>query len=170
MTLRQVFTAGLILLVLAVGYGIGFATHTTTQTVSHTVTRTVTVPGPERTVIKDVPGPTVTKIKTVTVPAPPPAAGQQVGSWSGTGNQVTPAFNVPSSGNFIVKWTYSNNTQDGMATNFSFSDTANSFSGNTPNDIASSGEGSTEFTQVTATTDAFNVQAAGDWTITVTAA
>ncbi len=44
------------------------------------------------------PGPTVTK----TVTVPPPPVGSVIGNWSGTGNQVTPAFNATASGDYIV--------------------------------------------------------------------
>jgi hypothetical protein len=37
-----------------------------------------------------------------TVPAPPPPAGSAIGKWSGTGNEVTPAFSAPASGDYIV--------------------------------------------------------------------
>ncbi len=29
--------------------------------------------------------------------------------WPGTGNEVTPAFSAPASGNYIVSWNYSGN-------------------------------------------------------------
>jgi hypothetical protein len=140
-----------------------------------TVTKTVKVPvpGPVTTVTKTVkvpvPGPVKTVTKTVT--APPPAPGEKVGSWSGTGNQNTPAFYTPQTGDYIVKWTYWNNSDPYGASNFSISPTDNSaFGGNMPNDIASSGSGSTEITGATGNTDSFNVQAVGSWTITVIAA
>jgi hypothetical protein len=58
------------------------------------------------------------------------------------------------------------------ATNFSISPTdRNAFEGDLPNDIATSGSGSTEITGVTAGhPESFNVQAAGQWTIKVVAA
>lgn len=127
-----------------------------------TVTATATVPGPDTT-------------ETVTESPPPPAAGTEIGTWSGTGNQVTPPFDVPGSGNYIVTWTYSGNTDTSFGgnspDNFSIQNTDDGY-GNLPNDIASSGHGSTEITSSTASTARFNVQANGNarWTITVKSA
>lgn len=153
---------------------------------THTVTKTVTVPGPVVTqtqkvpvpgetatvpVKVPVPGPTITK--TVTVPAPPPSPGQQVAKFSGSGNESTPAFNVPDSGDYVVSWQFSGNGDGfGNGGNFIMSATnsaADVFS--LPNDIASSGSGSTEVTGDSGT-DSFNVQAedGSSWTVTIVAA
>jgi hypothetical protein len=137
-------------------------------------TTTATLPG--KTITKTVPvrGPTKTVIKTV--PAPPPPAGSAIGRWSGTGNEVTLAFSAPASGDYIVSWNYSGNVDNSFgsssATNFSISPTdQNAFEGDLPNDIATSGSGSTEITGVTpGHPESFNVQAAGQWTIKVAAA
>lgn len=120
-----------------------------------TVTATQTVPGPETT---------------VTVSPQPPGPGSKIGHWSGTGNQVTPAFNVPDGGSYVVIWTYYGNNDtsfgDSQPTNFSIQNTSDG-SGQLPNDIAASGSGSTEITGVSGSTDRFNVEAAGHWSITV---
>jgi hypothetical protein len=139
--------------------------------IGHSSARTITKLGPERTVIKthDVPGPTVTK----QVPAPPPPAGTTLGTWSGAGNQVTPAFNPPSSGDYIVKWTFSGNVdpQLGQASNFIVSTTdSNAMGDGLPNVIQASSSGSTEVTGATGSAESFNVQATGSWTITVVSA
>jgi hypothetical protein len=120
--------------------------------------------------IGNVPGPTVTQ--TVQVPAPPPPAGTLIGRWSGSGNQVTPSFNAPASGNYIVKWAYSGNVDPsfGGGTNFAISTTdSNAMGLGLPNDIAASGSGSTEVTGASGT-ESFNVQATGQWTIKVISA
>lgn len=109
---------------------------------------------------------------TVTAPAPKPQAGALLGTFKGHGNQVTPAFTVPDSGNFIVTWSYSGNVDTSFGssqpTNFAVSDNAGGF-GDLPDDIAASGHGSTEVTGASGT-DRLNVQAAGTWTVTVRAA
>jgi hypothetical protein len=134
-------------------------------------TSTKTVPGPAITVTRtqDVPGPIVTA--TATVSAPPPAPGTAIGTWSGTGNEATPAFNVPSSGDYIVTWSYYGNTDPslGGGTNFAVTENGGGSGGDLPNDIAASGSGSTEVTDVSGT-DSFNVQAVGHWTLTVKSA
>jgi hypothetical protein len=128
-------------------------------------------PGPAPTVTVTAaaaPAPTVT----VQVSAPPPAAGTLIGRWSGSGNQVTPAFNAPASGNYIVKWAYSGNVDPsfGSGTNFAISTTDPNAQGlGLPNDIAASGHGSTEVTGASGS-QSFNVQAAGHWTIKVISA
>jgi len=111
---------------------------------------------------------TVTK----TVPAPPPPAGTVVGTWSGTGNQATPAFNAPASGNYVVSWTYSGNVdpQMGGANNFIINaNDQSAMADGLPNDIAASGSGSTEVTGASGV-ESFNVQATGQWTIKVVTA
>ena len=75
-----------------------------------------------------------------------------------------------------MSWSYSGNVDNSLgsssATNFSISATdQGAFTGNLPNDIATSGSGSTEITGVTpGNPQSFNVQAAGDWTIKVVSA
>jgi hypothetical protein len=148
---------------------VGTASHTTS-----TATRTVTLPG--KTITKTVPvrGPTKTVIETV--PVPPPPAGSAIGMWSGAGNEVTPAFSAPASGDYIVSWNYSGNVDNSFgsssATNFSISPADQiAFEVDLPNDIATSGSGSTEITGVTpGHPESFNVQAAGQWTIKAVAA
>jgi hypothetical protein len=144
--------------ILGAGIGIGAAAG------QHTTVRTVVV---HRTTVREVPGPTITK----TVPAPPPPAGSVIGTWSGTGNQVTPAFNAPASGNYIVKWTFSGNADSYGGSNFAISTTDQSAEGlGLPNVIQSSGSGSTEVTGATGASESFNVEATGSWTITVVSA
>jgi hypothetical protein len=85
---------------------------------------------------------------------------------------VTPAFNVPPSGDYIVSWTFSGNDTDGVqgGDNFIIATTSTAGAGgDLPNDIATSGSGSTEITSDSGT-DSFNVQATGSWTITVKSA
>jgi hypothetical protein len=147
------------LVLLLIGIVIGRAGKTTPAAIVHT--RTVT-----KTVTVKVPGPTVT------VPAPPPPVGSVIGNWSGTGNQVTPAFNAPVSGDYIVSWSYSGNVDPtiGGGTNFAITATDSSAEGlGLPNDIAASGSGSTEITGASGV-ESFNVQAAGQWTIKVVSA
>jgi hypothetical protein len=151
-----------------IGGIVGSATGKTTIQVQR-----IAVPGPvsTKTVIQrvPVPGPTKTITKTVTVQAPPPPAGAKIGTWSGTGNQVTPAFNVPSSGDYIVKWSYSGNSDSYGGSNFAITENGSGLGGDLPNDIAASGQGSTEVTGAEST-DSFNVEALGSWTITVISA
>ena len=140
------------------GIGIGSANaHTITVTKTVTVTTTTRIP---------VPGPTTT----VTVVAPAPQPGGVIGRYSGTGSEVTPAFNVPADGNYTVTWSYSGNTDPsaGIPSNFIVNDNSGGY-GQLPNDIASSGNGSTEVTGAGATSS-LNVKANGSWTLTVRAA
>ena len=144
--LKIALTAVAAVAILGTGIGIGAAAHT------HVTTRTVTV--------------------TKTVPAPPPPAGTVVGTWSGTGNQATPAFNAPASGNYVVSWTYSGNVdpQMGGANNFIINaNDQSAMADGLPNDIAASGSGSTEVTGASGV-ESFNVQATGQWTIKVVTA
>lgn len=146
--------------------GIGLAISIGACSSTSTVTRTT--PGPTVTATVQVAGPTVTQ----TVSAPPPPAGTKMGSWSGTGNQVTPAFNAPASGDYIVAWTFSGNDADGTpgGDNFIISATDPATDASAlPNVIATSGSGSTEVTGASGT-ESFNVQATGNWTIAVTSA
>jgi len=133
-------------------------------------TKTVTVPGPTITRTVQVPGPAVTV--TVTEQPPPPAPGTTIGKWSGTGNENTPSFSAPDSGDYIVTWKYSGNSDSYGGVNFIISATDSSALADAlPNDIASSGKGSTEITGANpGAAESFNVQAAGSWTITVTTA
>jgi hypothetical protein len=135
---------------------------------SSTSTVTRTVPGPTVTATVQVAGPTVTQ----TASAPPPAAGTKLGSWSGSGNQVTPAFNAPASGDYIVSWTFSGNDVDGIpgGDNFIIGATDSGADAlSLPNVIATSGSGSTEVTDASGS-ESFNVQATGSWIITITSA
>jgi hypothetical protein len=154
--------AGLALLGVGIGIGAGTASSTTkTVTVNHTMMQNVPVPGPTKTIIK-------------TMPAPAPMQGSTIKKFTGSGNQVTPEFNVPSDGNYIVKWQFSNNndTMGGGATNFIISTTGtdDSTSG-LANDIASQGSGSGEV-QMAGSTDSLSIQASdsASWTVTVVAA
>jgi hypothetical protein len=147
-----------------VGAGLAVATGACSST--NTVTRTI--PGPTVTATVQVAGPTVTQ----TVSAPPPPVGTKIGSWSGTGNQVTPAFNAPSSGDYIIAWSFSGNDTDGATggDNFIISDTDSAATAlSLPNTIATSGSGSAEVTGASGV-ESFNVQATGSWTITATSA
>lgn len=131
-------------------------------------TKTVTVPGPTVVRTVTVPGPTVT----VTVSAPPPPAGTVTSTFHGTGNQVTPAFNAPASGDYIVKWTFSGNDADGASGGDNFNISATDSSADAlglPNTIGTSGSGSTEVTGASGV-ESLNVQATGSWTITITSA
>lgn len=142
---------------LGIGSAIGSAGN------GHTVVRTVAGP----TVVQHDPGP----VKTVTVPAPPPPAGTVINTFHGTGNQVTPAFNVPASGDYVVKWSFSGNVdpQLGQPSNFIIGNTGDGIGDGLANTIAASGSGSTEVTMATGT-DTLNVQADGSWAITVISA
>jgi hypothetical protein len=158
-----------------IGLGAGCSsesTATVTRTVvGPTVTDTNTVPGPTVTATDDVPGPTVTATATQTVSAPPPAVGSVVATYRGTGNEATPSFNVPASGDYIVTWSYSGNSdpQLGGPSNFIISENGSGLGLGLPNAIASSGQGSTEVTGA-GSTDSLDVQATGSWTITIKSA
>lgn len=148
-----------VVVALIVGIAIGAGSNSHTKTITRTVTKQVAVPGPTVTV-------------TQTVQAAPPPAGSVIGKWSGTGNQNTPAFNAPASGNYIVHWSYSGNVDSlgGGGTNFAITLTDQSAEGlGMPNDIAASGSGSTEVTGASGV-ESFNVQATGTWTIKVISA
>lgn len=129
---------------------------------------TVPVPGPTVTG-QAVPGPTVTQ----TVAPPPPAAGTLLATFKGSGTETTPAFNVPSSGDYVVSWTFSGNDSQGTGgDNFIMSATSQDVEAmSLPNDIASAGHGSTEITGDSGT-DSFNVQAddTASWTVKVVSA
>jgi hypothetical protein len=147
-------------------FGIGAAVGSAASSAPKTVT--VTRPG----VTTYVPGPTQTVQVPVTVSPPAPATGTVLGKWSGTGNQVTAPINLSATGDITVAWQYSGNTDSGMASNFIVTTTdINLESQGLPNDIAASGQGSTElFGGSPGQSVAFNVQATGSWTITVKSA
>ena len=134
-------------------------------------TATVTVPGPTITKTVPVPGPDVTHTRLI--PPPPPVAGTTLHTFKGTGNQVTPAFTVPDSGNYIVRWTFSGNVDtsfgSSQASNFIISNTGSGIGEGLANTVAASGSGSTEVTGGSGT-DSLNVQAIGSWTITIVSA
>jgi hypothetical protein len=175
-TVKVLIAVGALLVVALAGFGIGAGT------ASHSIVTKavkVVVPGPVRVVqgpvvVKrvPVPGPAVTK--TVQVSAPPPPAGAQITKFSGSGNSVTPEFNVPSDGSYIVSWTFSGNGDSEFgsyqASNFILTTTgADDDSEGLANVIQSSGSGSGEV-QEAGSTDSIDVQAEGSWTLTVTAA
>jgi hypothetical protein len=135
---------------------------------SSTTTVIRAIPGPPAIATVQVADPTVTQ----TVSAPPPPPGTKIGSWSGAGNQVTPAFHPPSSGDYIIAWSFSGNDTDGASggDNFIISDTDSAAVAlSLPNTIATSGSGSAEVTGASGS-ESFNVQATGTWTITVVSA
>lgn len=176
LTRRNAFTTVGVVAAFGIGAGIGSAGgHTTIKTVAGpTVVKHVNVPGPTvyktRTVTKKVPGPTVYKVKYV--PASQGPAGTVIASYSGSGNRNTGSFTVPSSGDYTVRWSYSGNVDPtlGGGTNFSIQPTNSSgLPGDYPNDIAASGSGSTEDTGMSGA-QSFNVQATGQWSVTVASA
>lgn len=166
---------GAVLLGIGVGIGSGGNQTTVTRTVAGpTVTRTVKVPGEVKTVIRNVPGPTKTVYKTRYVPASQGPSGTTIARWSGSGSAVTGSVSAPSSGSYIVSWTYWGNSDPSMggATNFAIAaNDQNASALSLPNDIQSSGHGSTEVTGAQGS-ESFNVQAAqgASWTITVKSA
>jgi hypothetical protein len=190
-----IYTLGAIGAFALVGIGVAIGnsgSHTVTAAKTATVVKTQDVPVPGKTktvtVKVPVPGPTKTVTKTVTVrvpvpgptttvtqevPAPPPPQGSVIDTFSGSGNQVTPAFNVPDGGDYIVLWSYSGNVDTSFgtdqATNFAITETGGGIGLDLPNDIASSGSGSTEVTGANSN-DRLNVQATGQWTITIKSA
>lgn len=131
--------------------------------------RTATVPGPTITRTVTVPGPATT----VTASPPPAATGSVIATFKGSGTENTGPFHVPASGDYLVFWSYSGNVErsfgQAQPTNFAISETGSGMATSLPNDIATSGHGSTEITAASGT-DSFNVQATGSWTITVKAA
>lgn len=157
-----------------IGAAIGSsAGQTTTVTKTATVVKTqdVPVPGETRTITVKVPVPGPTTTVTKEVPAPPPPQGAVTSTFPGSGNQVTPAFNVPADGNYIVTWTFSGNTDPslGNPSNFIIQEIGGGEALGLPNVVQSSGSGSTEVTGA-GSTDRLNVQAAGQWTITIRSA
>jgi hypothetical protein len=114
-------------------------------------------------------------VTTVTVSPPPPAPGVQVFRYSGHGTQVTPSFDVPSTGDYTVTWSFSGNSDGyGNGGNFIAQLTQPGVIGamGLPNDIASSGHGSTEVDGDPSASEAFNVQSedSSSWTVTVASA
>jgi hypothetical protein len=94
------------------------------------------------------------------------STGSVIGTWSGSGNETTPAFTAPADGNYIVSWRY----RDNAGSNFAITATDGSADAlGLPNDIASSGHGSTEATGASGT-ESFNVIATGHWKVTVVSA
>lgn len=175
-TKRRVLTGSGVIVAFGLGVVIGTSgSHTTIKTVAGpTITKTVNVPGPAttKTVIKKVPVPGPTQYKTLYKPASQGPTGTTIASYSGHGNETTGSFSIPSSGDYIVKWSYSGNTDPSMGggTNFSITDTnTNGMQGDTPNDVATSGSGSTEDTGMSGA-QSFNVQATGDWSVQVISA
>ena len=171
-------TAEFLIAVAAIFAIVAAAACGTTQTVTHNVpgpTVTATPPAVTQTVTAPPVTHTATapaQVSTVTASPPPPTAGATLLNHTGSGNSVTPSFTVPDSGNYVVAWQYSGNDSSGIGgDNFSISNTGSGFTGNLPNDIATSGHGSTEVTGDSGT-ESFNVQADSTctWTITVTAA
>lgn len=158
--------AGLIALIIIISLAAAAGGKSSTVT----VTKKVPVPGETQTVTRKVPVPGPTVSVTVTVTAPPPPQGSVIDTFTGTGNQVTPSFNVPADGNYIVGWTYSGNVDTSLgndtAANFIITETGGGEADGLPNDIAASGSGSTEVTGA-GSTDRLNVQATGSWTITI---
>jgi hypothetical protein len=148
-----------------IGAGVAIGSGTAHSTVT---VKTVSVPGPVRTAVVPVPGPTVTETETAAPPTPATAL-----DFTGHGTEVTPAFSVPTSGDYIVTWTFNGNGDGyGNAGNFIAGLTDSSvLAFSLPNDIASSGSGSTEVTGDTGT-DSLNVQSedGSTWTIKVIAA
>jgi hypothetical protein len=123
-----------------------------------------------------VPGPTVTVTEpgdTTTVAPPPPEQGTVLKTFTNKGNQVTPAFNVPDDGDYIVTWSYSGNIDDSFGdsqpSNFAITEAGDGIGLGLPNDIAGSGSGSTEVTGADGT-DRLNVQAVGSWMIQIKSA
>ena len=149
------------------------------------------MPTPTVTVTQLAPAPTITVTRTIAPPrgdpaassggiqtpttasvsASPPSASTVLDTFKGTGNQVTPSFNVPDGGDYIVVWSYSGNTDPtmGRPTNFIISETGSGTALGLPNEIATLGQGSTEITGA-GSTDRLNVQSVGSWTITIKSA
>lgn len=131
--------------------------------------------GSGHTTLVPVPGPTIVQHDpgvTKTVAPPPPAAGTTVLDDSGSGTAVTRPFTVGGSGDYIVSWTYSGNSDSSGPSNFIVSEDGGNdinASSSLPNDIAASGTGST-MTTGDAGTHTFNVQSEGNWTIKVVTA
>jgi hypothetical protein len=165
---------------------------TVTQTVAGPA-QVVTVPGPVQVVNQ--PGPTVTQ--TVTAPAPtvtvtqtvsdpqnvsgpqnfsgpqyvsgPLPSGTVLDAFKGRGHEITPTFDVPAGGVYIVIWSYSGNTDPrrGSPADFAISQDGSGLRGDLPHDVAAAGQGRSEVTCAGSTTDSLNIQATGTWVITI---
>lgn len=157
---RWLSATGLLLLGLLLGVSAGLSTHSTAKpSPGPTVTQTVTGAA--------APGPTITVTETDT--PPPPPADTVIAKYKGHGNQVVGPFTVPDNGDYILTWSYSGNTYHdgtGIAANFSIDTSGNGY-GDTANDAQASGSGSTEVTGATNASARLNVQATGDWVITI---
>jgi hypothetical protein len=102
----------------------------------------------------------------------PPKNGATILNYTGHGNRVTSQFTVPDSGNYIVSWSYSGNSGGYGADNFNISLVGSqALALGLPNDIATSGSGTTEVTGDSGL-ESFNVQAEGSatWSIKVLSA
>lgn len=101
-----------------------------------------------------------------------PAPGSVIAKYSGRGNEATPHFKVPSDGVYDVSWSYYGNVDNSLGEsvpdNFNIMNTGDGMAMGLPDDVKSSGSGSTEVTGGDGT-DSFNVQSnsAAHWTITV---
>jgi hypothetical protein len=154
---------GTLILAGTLGTGIGIGAVSASPTAAtHAVTRPAAV--------TTVPGPAVT----VTVSPPAPAAGTVLLKDTGSGTRVTPSFTAGGSGDYIVSWSFSGNSDGfGGGSNFIMGEDgatdANALS--LPNDIAVQGSGSTEI-EGDAGAHTFNVRAAdgSTWTVKVVSA
>lgn len=99
-----------------------------------------------------------------------PRPGSVIARFHGHGNFTTRHFKVPANGVYDLSWRYSGNSDSSfgqtMPDNFIISNTGDGM-GETPNDVAASGSGSTEVTGATGT-DSFNVQSGANSTVTIT--
>lgn len=101
-----------------------------------------------------------------------PAPGNVIAKYHGSGSDTTPHFKVPSNGVYDVSWSYYGNVDnslgESMPDNFNIENTGDGDGMDLPNDVKTSGSGSTEVTDGDGT-DSFNVQAnsAAHWTITI---
>lgn len=169
--MKKIFKFAAVIIGAIIMLVIGIAIGDSSKSGGATPAPTVTVTAP--TVPADAAAPVPTITQTQTVAPPPPAAGTTIATLTGSGNQATKSFNVPPSGDYLVSWQYSGNNSSGDGgDNFSIQTTgSNGFSGDLPNDIATSGHGSTEITGDSGS-ESFNVQADStcNWTIAVTSA
>jgi len=125
--------------------------------------RPAPVPAVTTTAVREVPGPDVTVLE----PAPPD--GGVIGTYRGAGSQVTPEFNVPDSGDYIVAWSFSGNADSSGPSNFIVTEAGPGTDTGLPNVIGVKGSGSTEVLGA-GPTDRLSVQAAGSWTIVIKSA
>lgn len=157
---RIVLTTAMFAVGIGIGAGIGAGASANS---SHLAAR----PVPTVTMTVPAPGPTATVVQTVAPAAP--AADTVLDTIKGSGTSVTRSFIVPDGGSYIVKWSYSGNTADGMGSNFALI-SADGLGLGLANEIAVSGSGSAIVSDVKGTTDRLQVQAAGSWTIEIVAA